>query len=350
MDPYTYDLIGRVYAQVERAEPWCAGAEPVAEVGIFTPEEFAGDTIPGHTALPDAIFGATRMLQELRAQFDILSSDRDLSPYKLLILPDAIPVDAAFAAKLEAYLDAGGSLILTHESGLRPDGQGFASPRFGVERVGPAAYSPDFLVPGEALRALSGLEPTGYVMYQRGLEVRATEGSEVLGQVEVPYFERSWRHFCSHRHTPSAHVIGYPGAVRRGNVIYFSHPLFTTYQQNAALWCKKLLGAAMALLLPDPVVQIEGPSTLIAALNRQPAENRLVLHLLHYIPERRGQAFDVIEDVLPVYGLPVSVKIESRVKGVRLVPQGKALPFAEEGGRVRFTVPEMRGYQMVEIG
>ena len=327
----------------------------MVDIGVFTEEEFtAGNLTPGYNRLPDSIFGAVRMLQEMHAQFDIISSDRDLSQYRLLILPDGIPVDDALAARLEAYLDAGGALIASHMSGLRPDGQGFASPRFGVEYIGPAPYSPDFLVPGETLRAGSGLNPTGYAMYERGTEVAAASESDVLAEVEVPYFNRTWRHFCSHRHTPSAQRIGYPGIVRRGRVIYFSHPIFTMYQANAPLWCRKLLAAAVDLLLPQPALTIQAPSSVIAALARQPEAGRQVLHLLHYIPERRGAAFDVVEDVIPLYNLPISLRVEGPVERVACVPQGacvpqEALSFTQEDGRVRFTVPCLTGYQVIEV-
>jgi hypothetical protein len=35
---------------------------------------------------------------------------------------------------------------------------------------------------------------------------------------------------------------------------------------------------------------------------------------------------------------------------VRLVPDGGDLSFTERNGRVVFTLPALRGYQMVEIG
>ena len=43
------------------------------------------------------------------------------------------------------------------------------------------------------------------------------------------------------------------------------------------------------------------------------------------------------------------VEATGPVKGVRLVPDGGDLTFTERDGRVAFTVPELRGYQMVEI-
>ena len=47
---------------------------------------------------------------------------------------------------------------------------------------------------------------------------------------------------------------------------------------------------ALDLLLPEPRVRHAGPSTLLVTLSEQLAHNRQVLHLLHYIPERRGSS------------------------------------------------------------
>ncbi|MEZ4638416.1 MAG: hypothetical protein R2856_26250 [Caldilineaceae bacterium] len=43
LDDATYKLIGSVYAEVKKKEPWCRGASPVVEIGVFTPEEFTGE-------------------------------------------------------------------------------------------------------------------------------------------------------------------------------------------------------------------------------------------------------------------------------------------------------------------
>ena len=103
------------------------------------------------------------------------------------------------------------------------------------------------------------------------------------------------------------------------------------------------------MLLPDPLLRHSGPTGMLTALNEQPEQGRLVLHLLHYVPERRGQDFDVIEDVLPVYDVAVSVKLPGPVAGVRCVPDGETLTFREAKGRLNFTVPKLDGHQIVEI-
>jgi len=287
------------------------------------------------------------MLQESNQQFDVLDTQSDFSPYKLLVLPDSVTLDAALAAKIAAYLQQGGALIASYHSGLAPSGDRFALPAFGVQWVGEAPYSPDFILPNKHFG--HSLPPTEHVMYQRGLQVEALPDAEVLVQTVAPYFNRDYRHFCSHRHTPSSHQPVYPGVIRNGSVIYFAHPIFSLYRQRAPRWVRSLFEEALTQLLPQPLVQVRGPSTLQTALNEQPAQRRLVLHLLHYIPERRGLDFDTIEDVIPIYNTSVSVRVDRPVKTVKLVPAQVELAFTQENGRVQFIVPTIAGHQMVEI-
>lgn len=337
---HTYALIGRVYSKVEALEPWCRGAEPVVEMGVMTPEEFAAPR------LHPAASGATRMLQELQYQFDIIDSKSPFEKYKVIILPDEIPVSQELAAKLSAFIAGGGRLLATHKAGLKPDGSGFALPELGVEYEGDAEFSPDFIVPG---RLGEGLADTGYVMYLRGTRVRPAAGAEVLCGMVRPYFNRTYRRFCSHRHTPAGGVAEYPGAVRKGGCIYFMHPIFTLYDKCAPLWCKRLARNAIAMLMPRQLVRAEAPSSTILTLNRQARQRRLVLHVLHYIPERRGKDFDVIEDVIPLFNVPVRLALEEKVADVTLVPEGAALDFKRTDGGIEFVIPRVEGCRLVSI-
>jgi hypothetical protein len=71
--------------------------------------------------------------------------------------------------------------------------------------------------------------------------------------------------------------------------------------------------------------------------------------LLHYIPERRGQEFDVIEDVIPLYNIRVSIRVPRTIRQVTCVPDRQALPWTIKNERLEFTVPEINGHQMVEV-
>ncbi|WP_199728634.1 beta-galactosidase trimerization domain-containing protein [Cohnella faecalis] len=102
-----YKRIGEVYAEVEKKEPWCRNVTAVTDIGVFTPEEFHGaDT--GN--LPEASEGVCRLLQESGHQFDFIDSEADFSKYRLLILPDVIPVSDAFAQRLKQYLEEAAAL------------------------------------------------------------------------------------------------------------------------------------------------------------------------------------------------------------------------------------------------
>jgi hypothetical protein len=343
--PVTYKLIGEVYSQVKEKEPWCKNARSVSEIGVLTPEEFMEGA--GHIQLPPAIIGVTRMLQEGFHQFEVIDSVSDFSRFKVLILPDNIPVSEGLAHKIERFIASGGSIIASYESGLNNAKTDFALKELGVKLKGYAPYSPDFIVPrGEVGR---GLPETEHVMYMRGLEVEPEPGSQVLADVAVPYFNRTYKHFCSHRHTPSSGKIGYPGIIRNERSIYFIHPIFSQYHKNAPLWCKKLFLNALDMLLPEPLVRLEAPSTTLVTLNEQPAEDRWVMHLLHYIPERRGQDFDVIEDAIPLFNLRVSVKVPRKVEEVTCVPEKTPLNFEIKDDRVEFTLPKLEGHQMVAL-
>ena len=217
----------------------------------------------------------------------------------------------------------------------------------GVDYKGSAPYSPDFIKPAGKIG--QGLPPAEHVMYLKGAWVAAREGSEVLAEAIEPIFNRTFEHFTSHAHSPSSGKPGYPAIVKNGRTIYFIHPIFTMYHTHAPRWCKQLFLNALEMLLPEPVLKHDGPSTILATLNHQAAEHRQVVHLLHYIPERRSMTLDIIEDVIPLYQLKVSVRADHEVKSVSLVPQSVPVPFDVRDGRVEFVVPKVNGHQMVSL-
>lgn len=361
-DPAVYDLIGGVYEEIEKKEPWCEKAQAVVEIGVLTPEEFNADTFAG-SAMPPALMGLTHILEESARQFDIIDTQSDFSHYPVLILPDRIPVDEALAAKLDTYLAAGGAVIASFESGLNAEQTTFTWDALGVSLVdeGPRDASgqlargrsyerndfAEFILPEGAIG--EGLPHTEHVMYMRGMTVAANPGTDVLASIIPSHFDRSYDYFCSHRQTPATGEKGQPAIVQKGRVIYFSSPIFSQYHQNAPRWCKTLVLNALASLQPEPLVQHDGPSTLQVTLNEQSTEKRQVLHLLHYIPERRGLDFDTIEDVIPLYNVTISVKVGQSVKAVTLVPEDSALEFEAKDGRVSFTIPVITGHQMISL-
>lgn len=340
----SYDLIGSVYSEVERKEQWCIGAEAVTDIAVMATEEY----LPYDKKLVmDDLVGATRMLQELGQQFSIIDSLSDFSKYKLIIMPDNIVVNSELKAKIDKYIEDGGKIIASYKSGLDKENNKFELDSLGVRFISEAEYSPDFIVPeGEIGEGLYNME---YTMYMKGLKVENTSTGQALSYANNPYFNRTWEHFCSHLHTPSSGERAYPAIIGTESSIYFSHPIFAQYEANAPKWCKILVSNAIKKLIGESIVVSNLPSTALINLNEQKEKERYILHVLHYIAQRKGPTIDIIEDKIPLYNSEFSIAIDKDVKAVKLVPSNTELKWKLEDGRVKFGVEKIEGHQMIEI-
>lgn len=339
----TYDLIGRVYRQIRDKEPWCDDVEAVSDIGVVTPEPADGTR---HFNLDPAIRGAYRILSEGHHQFDVLDRCSDFAPYRVLVLPDSIGVDDALRSKLEVYLANGGRLLLSNRSGLDPAGQRFALDAAGVRLVGLSPFDIEYVAPRAAF--VDGMAGDAkYALYDRSLWVNPRGGVEIAADLWQPYFNRRWNHFCSHFQTPFEKPSGHPAATLSDRVAYLAPPIFSMYHVHGVREYKLLVMACLKRLLADPLVKSNAPSTAQILLNRQGSHDRHVAHILHYIPEARSREVDIVEDVIPLYGVQLDVKLPRFPGKVYLAPSLRELPFDAVDGYVRVTVPEVHGHQMV---
>ena len=272
----------------------------------------------------------------------------EFSKYKLLVLPEErVIVNDDFKNKIEKFIKDGGKIIAVYEGGLNEEKTRFNIPSLKVKYEGKGEFTPTFVVPEGKIS--KDLYNTEYVMYEDSSKVSVEEGGEVLCNSIEPYFNRTPEHFCSHQHAPSSGKIYGPAIIKGDNSIYFAHKIFSQYHNYGSVWCKKLFINAIDILLENRLVNHNGPSTIISTLNEQENENRYVLHLLHYIPERRCQRIDVIEDVIPLYNLEMKLNLDKLPKSVTLVPQNEEVKFSVIDGTLEFTVDKINGHQMVEI-
>ncbi|WP_032120502.1 alpha-amylase family protein [Clostridium amazonitimonense] len=344
MSKAAYDLIGSVYEKVKEKENYCIGAEPVSEIAVLTPEEFY--SFRDHDlGIPAALIGTVRMLQELSYQFEIIDSRFDFDKYKLIILPDDINFMPELEKKLLNYVENGGKVIGTHKSLI--DDKNKESSLYGISYEGESAYYRDFILPNDVIG--KDLYKEEYVMYLRGAKNKVNDAEVLMHSVE-PYFNREGKTFCSHQHTPSSGKLGYPAATKKGNVIYFSHPIFKIYRKNCARWCKLVMKDAIEMLLEDKLIDHNGPSTMITALNIQEENNRDILHILHYITEKRSEDIYTIEDVIPLYNVDFKVYVgERHIKSVKIVPELESIDFEKTNNYITFKLDKIEGHKMVSI-
>ena len=338
-DRAAYELIGKVYARVAEREPWLKDARPVTEIGVFRAPAPAVKAIEA-TGTDE---GAARLLMHLHHQFDVLHSGSDLAGYRLLILPDCIAVDTALAKRLRAFLARGGRLLATGTSGLSPCATQVLLPELGVATRGTSPYTVTYLRVGKELA--DDIPPTDHVMYERGVRVLPARGAKVLARVVEPYFERTWDHFCSHRQTPPDRLTRYAAAVERGGAIFIAYPIFAAYANHGNYPYRLLVRNAIRRLLPDPLLEVGAPTSTEATVMRQ--KGRTIVHLLQYCPERRAINLDVIEDIVPIFDVPLSLRLDRRPRCAYLAPGEDPVPFEYKSGRANLILPEVRGHAML---
>lgn len=386
MDVPTYRRLGAAYRRVEKLEPYAVDAHPVSEVAIFGTEAAAAarrsrgeggvSSVSAHVGA-DSDAGAARVLLEGHFMFDVIDEGEDFGKYKVLVLPDDVRLDETMADKLRAFVSGGGRLLLSGCSGMD-----VAASRFlldlGVDYDGrESPWEPDYVAVRSGLfTANSGaagsngapfgpgaaalrLVESPFVVYERARRVKA-RGAEILAAVHEPYFNRTWDAFCSHQHTPARiePSDAYDAVMRNGNIIYFSHPIFTAYKRSGQPLHRDLAIAALDLLLSQPAVAAQLPSAGRLTLMRQEGLRRTILHLLHAQPSLRGsavyfersyKAMEIVEDAVPLRGVLCRFRADSRPSSVRLVMAGIELDYAFSGGVVEFTVPEVYIHEAVVI-
>ena len=332
MELDTYRTIGQAFEYVEQIEAYGIGGRPASNLGLWRTGTEADDE------------GTARMLLETQTDFCVVDPERDPAPYETIVLTGNAGLSEAHAKALNRYVQDGGRLLVLGESALNAAKTGFLLD-VGATYLGPGQYDVDYTVLGEALG--EGLVAGPFLNYAAALRVQPEEGTEVLAAIHEPYFSRTYARYCSHRNTPyRPEGADHPAAMRKGNVILLPHRLGKLYFDLGARLHRDLFSRALGLLHGAPMVRTELPSAGRVSLLHQAEQRRYVAHLLYAPPLERGECL-VIEDLPPLYDVPLAVRVPEGVARAYLVPGGQDLAMEQEEGVVRVTVPEVRCHQAV---
>lgn len=356
LDDSTYAIIGEAYREVATKEPWCENAVSAAATailsGILPERPAAGRELPGDT-------GAARILLENHIPFDIVDSRMEWSQYRFLVLPDDVRLTAGLAEKLESFRKRGGKLILSAKSGMDFNGKNFLLKNLPFIHSGISCYSPDYIKPDASVVPPYVKSP--FVMYLKGERIQKETGIS-LGKVYDPYFNRTFEHYSSHQHTPYVdEPTAFDCGVLGDDILYFAHPVFAIYRAFGQVVLKEFVGRTIKKFMGDALqISCTMPSQGRITLMKQP--DCTILHCLYANKILRGgevtlsggttagrQAIEVIDELTPCPSFTVSLKTETPVKSVRLVPGGEVLNFEVKGERVEFQVPSFVCHQMIEL-
>jgi hypothetical protein len=351
IDRSTMGVIAPAYKMVEELEPWATGSTNRAEIALLSTEAMKPQRLGERPDTDNFVDeGAVRILLEGQFTFDVVDMKSDFSQYRLLILPDEIDVTPELKAKVDAFTAQNGRVLLTGKSGLSESGFIWD---LGADWKGTSPMSKgDYLLPIEPLRADGINDP--YFMYLPSEQITVRDGDS-LGDVYEPYFDRTPRQFSGHVNAPSKpEPSGYAAGVQKGAFTYLASPIFTAYRKVGAVRMLEIAENLIRLALGDrKMLTTSLPRAGRATLRHQPEHNRDMVHLLCATPALRGflrrSNVEPIQDLIVLHDVDVKVEGSRPVASVRLVPEMTELSFGQEDQEVTFTVPKMRGHQVVEL-
>ena len=351
LHPAVYREIGAVYAELARLDEWCENTRAVSDVLVLAPHLTRGFD----AADPNVFRGLGRMLCELKVQYDVGNGQADFSGYDVLVLPDVTELDDALAARVNRHVAGGGKVVASAFAGVDRAANRFRIDALdeAVEFLGEEPEHYTFIHTDDGPEGVPAMELPCYVP-GAALRLRpGARGAATHGRLFRGYFRH--RHF-DYRHEylyiPEDADTGRPPLVSAadGRVWHFAPALGRAYYEYAHGDLRDWLGRVLARLLPEPALRVTGlPSFGMASVLRQ--ENRLLVHLLNYVPEKRGARMEIVEDALATVGATLDIRLprDAGVTRAYAAPERAALAPVVERGRVRLAVPEFRGHTLVVV-
>ena len=331
MDMETYRNIGAAFAYVEQIEAYGPGGQPVSHLGLWFTDNVPADE------------GTARMLLERQMDFRVATRD-NLDTFQTVILPSAPNLEDEDVAAIEQYLASGGALVVLGAGAMDADQTRFLFD-IGATYLGPARYDVDYTVASPELGP--GLIQSPVLNYIPALRTSPHPEAQILATLHEPYFSRTYAHFCSHRNTPPRpEPAAHPALIQKGKVIFAANPLDVMYFKRAARQHRDLFEAAVKRVYTEPMLEVGLPSAGRVSLLQQADQHRYVAHLLYATPHYRG-GLELIEDLVPLYDIPVALRVPEPVKRAVLIPDDVELPFTRDADAVRVTVPRLHMHAAV---
>lgn len=369
LDPVAYERIGAAFREA-RAKRAHFGQEPVREVGLYyssRSRDWYGREEPWR--YQQSVHGAHRacVYEHLQAGF-LLDENLTLEAlrrFPVVCLPNATILSAREVDLLRHYVEGGGNLLVTGQSGLygwrgEPQEESALSGLLGAKLVelletvdnhvrlsGRDAMADrladgirrdwPFLVKGPAtVYEPAGATPIGALLKPHRT-VRQTRGDEPT----------EWPMSAGEVAGPAAllHAVG------KGRVLTLAcSPDFATASEHPVVEARLLLRNAVRLLHPERRLAVDAPAHVEAFITDDPAARTLRVHLLGYLSPpaatpKKGRPFvlpSLIEDA-PLYRATITVNGPFR----EATALEETTELQRDGNHIRLVVNEIHDVVLV---
>ena len=320
LDDSTYAIIGHAFDYTEKIEKYSENTKAYTDIGIWMSHNYDSD------------MGASKMVQIMHLEFDVIESGDDISKYKCIILPDCVKLSDEDKKAICDYVSKGGAIVASGNSGFK---------EIGIDIKGPSEYDLDYI--SCDMEEIT----TPFLSYTKAY-VAECKG-EVLAKVYEPYFNRTFRHFCGHKNTPfKEEPASYPALVKNDKVIYFAHPVFAAYNSSGNYVLERYIKKAVAEVYEKNIEFNYYPSCARVRVRKSEEKSFYAVHMLYAPPINRGNVC-LLEDFPPLYNTEIKLSVPEQVNSVTLVPQNKEIPFVQKDGKITFNVEKMELHQLIVL-
>jgi hypothetical protein len=341
LDAAVYHVIGQSYGRIKALEPYLEGAAPVSEAAML----IAG--LPIDRVGESQDLGFVKLLTECRVQFDCVEPDAAWERYGLVILPDRLAVDAALAARLQAFVAKGGALLVAGTAGLVAGTERSWLGSYGFSADGASKFKPAYLVPKENFTG--DIPAYEYALYEGSHQYRATVPARVVAQLGEPLFQRSPEHYTSHAQSPFDHTTEYAAVAISGRVGLFAYPLGLHYFTQGYWIDRAALKHVLASILPGQLVTSNAPvSAEVTVTYQAKPKPRYLVHIVNWSANRGTPRHPVFhEEPVALTGITVRLRRAAPAATARAVVSGQSLAVRRSGPVVEVTVPRIPVHEVL---
>ncbi|MDD2707997.1 MAG: beta-galactosidase trimerization domain-containing protein [Verrucomicrobiae bacterium] len=277
--------------------------------------------------------------------------DEHLVPEKLqgvktLVLPNMACLSDRQLAAIRAFVEAGGGLVATFESGCYDEwGEPARRPEWlkflGIEKIegvfAPSRVEEYMTVKGRALRGFAD----GYVMPRtvNALKVKAAKDAQALVYFNHP-IGLAYAKMQGASEWPAV-LLSKRG---KGRVVYAAAPLFESFNLHHLADHKELTRAMTRLAAGTAGLQVETCAPGSVAIETRAQKGRLLVHLVNTTSEMKRP----MERIIPLRDIKLSIRAKGirRIKACRL---NKTLSFTAAKGRVAVRLPAINDYELLVL-
>ncbi len=318
LDESTYRMIGHAFDYAKSIEQYSENTHAYTDIALYM----------SHNGNSD--MGASKLLQLLHFDFDVIESADEIDTHRLVILPDRVKLSDEEMQKLADFVTRGGSIVASYESGFE---------NIGVKKMSASPFTLDYIECD-----VVGFN-TPFLSYSAAL-VTECQG-DVMAKVYEPYFNRTEGHFCGHKNTPyRLEAADYPALVKNGNVVYFAHPIFEAYNKSGNYVLEEYIKKGLLSVYRPYVSAKNLPS--VARLRTRKGDGFIALHLLYASPVNRGNVC-LLPDFPTLYDVEIQLYVDNKVKSVSIPTTGKKLRFRQKNDMLYIKIPPFALHSLLLI-